>query len=703
MGRWEGRVSRKDNTAPARLPSGRQFTATEAERARAFKRARWNSRYVRILRVALPVLSVALLSSYGLFLNTRLAAPDDDAANAKFTFDGPEVSLTSAGLKNPKYEGFNKDGSRYVVTAARAKSDFRPGSPIQLEDINGQIFDLDGGATRLVSKDGVYDQKAGTLKLSNGIEIVGTNGLIAKLVTAEIATKAGTVMSRDPVEVSLPAGVVVARALDLDTKARTARFDDGVQARFKPPKPPDKAAANAKPASGKAKSAGIVDFGLGSGSDTPITITAKSLDVVHKENRARFQQNVRVVQDNVTITSDSLDVAFARAASDDRERLNQLAAGLDGSGGQLTSVAATGSVVLSQGDDQVKAAKAVFDAKAQTADLTGGVVMTRGRDRVTARQATFDTARRAAKLTGGVTITSPGDRTVVADQVTMNEAEGTAQLSGGVRVAQGRNRLAGHQLNINQNTGEMTLLPATGGPSAGRMISALLHREDARAGKTASGKAAAAAPSALGGVAFNTDPTAPIRIKARRLDVDDKRKRAVFSNDVVAKQGELTITAKKLTAGYTGSTQVLGGGNRSDGKRAATRGGETTLTRVIADGGVKIDSGGKQTAEGGFAVYDVAANTITLEKDVVLTQGRQVIRGTKMIIDVTSGLSRMLSAPAASVTNKGGKRERMRAVFYPSDLQSMANEARKAKKKQAKPNNDDNTSSWTATTRSGTN
>jgi len=233
--------------------------------------------------------------------------------------------------------------------------------------------------------------------------------------------------------------------------------------------------------------AGIVDFGLGSGSDTPITITAKRLDVVHKENRARFQQNVRVIQDNVTITSDMLDVAFARAASNDKERLNQLAAGLEGSGGQLTSVEATGRVVLSQGDDQVQAAKAVFDAKAQTADLTGGVVMTRGRDRVTAKQATFNTANRAATLTGGVTITSPGNRTVVADQVTMNEAEGTAQLSGGVRVAQGRNRLTGDRLQINQNTGEMTLLPANGGPRAGQVISALLHREDARAGKTASG------------------------------------------------------------------------------------------------------------------------------------------------------------------------------------------------------------------------
>jgi lipopolysaccharide export system protein LptA len=71
----------------------------------------------------------------------------------------------------------------------------------------------------------------------------------------------------------------------------------------------------------------------------------------------------------------------------------------------------------------------------------------------------------------------------------------------------------------------------------------------------------------------------------------------------------------------------------------------------------------RETAEGEFGVYDVAANLITLEGQVVLTQEDNVIKGERLEVDLTSGRSQVF---AAVPSNQGGAPgERVRAIFTP--------------------------------------
>src|SRR6185436_11155810 len=95
-------------------------------------------------------------------------------------------------------------------------------------------------------------------------------------------------------------------------------------------------------------------------------------------------------------------------------------------------------------------------------------------------------------------------------------------------------------------------------------------------------------------------------------------------------------------------------------------GGEQRIKRLEARGGVVVTQK-DQTATGELGIFDMKANTVTLTGNpVIMTQGQNVLRGGKLVVDLTSGVSRveagksgqgvkMLVQPSASVPDsKGG-------------------------------------------------
>ena len=49
-----------------------------------------------------------------------------------------------------------------------------------------------------------------------------------------------------------------------------------------------------------------------------------------------------------------------------------------------------------------------------------------------------------------------------------------------------------------------------------------------------------------------------------------------------------------------------------------------------------------QTATGELGIFDMKANTVTLTGNpVIMTQGQNVLRGGKLVVDLTSGVSRV--------------------------------------------------------------
>ena len=170
-------------------------------------------------------------------------------------------------------------------------------------------------------------------------------------------------------------------------------------------------------------------------------------------------------------------------------------------------------------------------------------------------------------------------------------------------------------------------------------------------------------PNALQGFSQNRDQ--PVHIEAATLEIRDKQKQATFSGDVRVKQGDTGLRCKSLVVFYEQSGEPT---DASKTLQAASPGpsGEQRIKRLEARGSVVVTQK-DQTATGELGIFDMKTNTVTLTGNpVVMTQGQNVLRGGKLVVDLTSGVSRveagksgqgvqMLVQPGASTPDsKGG-------------------------------------------------
>ncbi|WP_244644069.1 LptA/OstA family protein [Azorhizobium oxalatiphilum] len=138
-------------------------------------------------------------------------------------------------------------------------------------------------------------------------------------------------------------------------------------------------------------------------------------------------------------------------------------------------------------------------------------------------------------------------------------------------------------------------------------------------------------PNALQG--FATNRNEPIRINSDTLEVKDKEKQAVFAGKVVVTQGDTTLKAPQLLVYYDGDVAA--------GVQGSAQPTESSKIRKLeATGGVVVQTK-DQTATGDTGVFEMKTNTVTMTGNpVVLTQGPNVIRGKRLVVDLTTGVSR---------------------------------------------------------------
>ena len=170
-------------------------------------------------------------------------------------------------------------------------------------------------------------------------------------------------------------------------------------------------------------------------------------------------------------------------------------------------------------------------------------------------------------------------------------------------------------------------------------------------------------PNALQGFSQNRDQ--PVHIEAATLEVRDKQKQATFSGDVRVKQGDTGLRCKSLVVFYEQSGEPTDASKTLQGASPGPS-GEQRIKRLEARGSVVVTQK-DQTATGELGIFDMKTNTVTLTgTPVVMTQGQNVLRGGKLVVDLTSGVSRveagksgqgvqMLVQPGASrPDSKGG-------------------------------------------------
>jgi lipopolysaccharide export system protein LptA len=155
-------------------------------------------------------------------------------------------------------------------------------------------------------------------------------------------------------------------------------------------------------------------------------------------------------------------------------------------------------------------------------------------------------------------------------------------------------------------------------------------------------------PNAMQGFSQNRDQ--PIQIEAASLEMRDKKKEATFAGNVKVVQGDTTMTSKTLVVFYdsTPAPSAAPAPNSKAAKSAPIQsatpgpGGSSSIRRLEAKGSVVVTQK-DQIVTGETAVFDTKANMITMLGGIVLTQGKNVLRGDRLMVDMTTGVSRVES------------------------------------------------------------
>lgn len=166
------------------------------------------------------------------------------------------------------------------------------------------------------------------------------------------------------------------------------------------------------------------------------------------------------------------------------------------------------------------------------------------------------------------------------------------------------------------------------------------------AGDAGAQSAVTGVPNAMQG--FSQNRNQPIQIEAASLEMRDKKKEATFSGNVKVVQGDTTMTSKTLVVFYDSTPAAAPSANSKAAKSAPMPaaapgpGGSSSIKRLEARGSVVVTQK-DQVVTGETAVFDTRTNLITMLGGIVLTQGKNVLRGDRLMVDMTTGVSRVES------------------------------------------------------------
>jgi lipopolysaccharide export system protein LptA len=190
-------------------------------------------------------------------------------------------------------------------------------------------------------------------------------------------------------------------------------------------------------------------------------------------------------------------------------------------------------------------------------------------------------------------------------------------------------------------------------------------------------------PNALQG--FSRNKNEPVKIESSKLEVRDKEKLAIFTGNVFVQQGDTTMRSPELRVYYeadsakakekkntsaapapapdpstTGATPVAAT-KTQDGKVNATESNVSQkIKKIEALGGVIVTSK-EQKATGDRADFMMKENIVILTGNVVVSQGQNVMRGSKLIVELNTSRAHMEAA------GPDGKPGRVQGLFLPSD------------------------------------
>jgi lipopolysaccharide export system protein LptC len=207
---------------PAKMRFGGIMTAPD--RTSAFRSARRHSAMVRVLKLGLPVLAVALAGLYVLPSQLSIKTKDGEATVQA-------IDLTSGGLKmvNPRIQGVHEKHGVYDIRADSALQHIREPELMTFDKIDAEIVSQQGQKTRLTAPSGIFHSKQEELTFDNGVTIGGEAGIAGTLKTATAYMKENRLISKEPVNLAYHGHTIVADSVEVWTSESRVIFTGNVR------------------------------------------------------------------------------------------------------------------------------------------------------------------------------------------------------------------------------------------------------------------------------------------------------------------------------------------------------------------------------------------------------------------------------------------------------------------------------------------
>lgn len=212
-------------TARADPQTARSYwTMSRADSDRAFRNARRHSRWVRVLRVAVPITVVGALV---LTVLLTYFNPLRMLGSLPLNVDNLVVSGTKITMEKPRLSGFTHDSRAYELSAEAAKQDLTKPDFVELQNLHAKVQMQDNSTMLMSAARGLYDAKTETLKLEKDI-LLSNNQYEGRLSEATVDIRKGNVVSNAPVQLKMLQGKLDANHLEVLDSGDVVRFSEGV-------------------------------------------------------------------------------------------------------------------------------------------------------------------------------------------------------------------------------------------------------------------------------------------------------------------------------------------------------------------------------------------------------------------------------------------------------------------------------------------
>lgn len=194
--------------------------------ADTYQAALRHSVLVRRLRIWLPIAAFVISLAFIGVSVIRAYLPEN------INIESARIENGKIVMERPAIAGRNDQGISYSMNAVRALQDIANPNMITLEDVTAAVPVNEDTIARVVATAGIFDRGTDRMQMTAPFDVNLSNGTTATFQSADLDVKAGTLVTKDPIEINTEQASIVAQSLNIADNGKTITFSGQVRVKI---------------------------------------------------------------------------------------------------------------------------------------------------------------------------------------------------------------------------------------------------------------------------------------------------------------------------------------------------------------------------------------------------------------------------------------------------------------------------------------